>query len=117
MVKYWASKQTLETLIGPYLNTMYKELGLVYLTGFHETFARGIKCVVSSVRASMMYDTTSDPITDEMYRVSTIFLNRIKEVYPHMSKEDFRKEVIVFTHGVNKGKFNTDDWTKLVNLW
>ena len=117
MVKYWASKQTLETLNGPYLNTMYKELGLMYLTGFHETFARGIKCVVSSVHASMMYNTTSDPITDETYRVSTIFSNRIKEVCSHMSKEDFRKKVIVFTHGVNKGKFNTEDWTKLVNLW
>ena len=117
MVKYWDGKQTLETLSGNYLNLLYKELGLVYLAEFHETFSRGFKCIPSSVHASMMYDTTSPPISDKMYRIAGIFANRLKEICPTLSKEDFRKKVIVFTHGVNGGKFSSEDWAKLVNLW
>ena len=61
MVKYWAKKQMLQTLSGSYLNVFYKDLGLVYFEDFHETFSCGFKCIVSSVRASMIYDSNSPP--------------------------------------------------------
>ena len=117
MVKYWTSKQSLEILSSPYLNVLYKELGLVYLENFHETFSHGFKCIVSSVRASMMYDSTSPHLSEETHRITSLFADRLKEVCMTMSKEDFRKEVIVFSHGVHRGKFNTGDWPRLVNLW
>ena len=114
MVKYWAKKQMLETLSGSYLNVLYKELGLVYLEDFHETFSCGFKCIVSSVRASMMYDSNSPPLSEETHRVTSIFAGRLKEVCSNLSKEDFRKEVIVFSHSVNGGKFSSEDWPRLV---
>ena len=44
-----------------------------------------------------------------MYRIVEVFGQTLKDVCPNMNKEDFRKEVIIFAHAVNKGKFNSDD--------
>ena len=98
MVKYWASKQSLETLSGPYLNVLYKELGLVYLENFHETFSRGFRCIMSSVRASMMYDSMSPHLSEETHRITSLFADKLKEVCMTMSKEDVLHKVF-FAHG------------------
>ena len=87
MVKYWTSKQSLETLSGPYLNALYKKLGLVYLENFHETFSHGFRCIVPSVRASMMYDFMSPHLSEETHRITSLFAERLKEVCTTMSKE------------------------------
>ena len=95
---------------------LYKDLGLVYVEDFHETFSHGFKCIVSSVRASNLYDSNTPSLSEETHRVTSIFAGRLKEVCCELSKEDFRKEVIVFSHSVNGGKFSSEQWPRLVNL-
>ena len=86
----------------------HKELGLVYLEDFHETFSHGFKCIVSSVRASMMQDFNYLPLSEEIHRVTSTFAGRLK-VCSNLSKENFWKEVIVFSNSVNGGKFSSKD--------
>ena len=95
---------------------LYKDLGLVYVDEFHETFCHGFKCIVSLVHASIMYDSDTPSLSEETHRVTSIFACNLKEVCCDLSREDFRKEVIVFSHSVNGGKFSSEQWPTLVNL-